>query len=275
MATPPLNHIEPREAVQRVREYFGCTGDGAVRFLRDRWLSREIMPRFIRGEPPSGADPDLVDWFAGAVVLPDKWLPRRAISEPGDDPEWQRVPGRRFPFEFDRQELEAALRAAGQQAGSSEAPVAAIPSAASSDPLRWNGVLRLADAVGRLWPDLAEQIREYIHNIGRLHLKRPNPGAPGGDRVVIELDDAYSLVRQPDDGERGIHILDLPGSDYPSEPEEPLPVYEVPNPHPGEELKNRFRLLLMDGGHELVVRQANDLRARWEAIEVEQLVVQT
>ena len=95
--------------MQRAREYFGCTGDEAVRFLRDRWLSSEVNPRFTRGEPPGGADPDLVDWFAGAVVLPDKWLPRRAISEPGDDPEWQRISGRSFPFEYDRQELEAAL----------------------------------------------------------------------------------------------------------------------------------------------------------------------
>lgn len=108
----PLNLVEPRDAVQRVRAEFGCRGDQAVKFLCDGWISGELMPRFIAGEQPGGADPSMADWFAGAIILPDKWLPRRAISEPGDDPEWQRVPGRSFPFKFDRQELEAALRAA-------------------------------------------------------------------------------------------------------------------------------------------------------------------
>lgn len=56
------------------------------------------------------------------------------------------------------------------------------------DQLRWDGVLLLAKAVPQLWPELAEEIHEYIRNIGRLHLRKPNPGAPGADRVVIEVD---------------------------------------------------------------------------------------
>ena len=112
MPMPPLNLIEPRDAVQQVCEVLGCTGEDAVQFLCDAWLNGEIMPRFISGGPPGGADPRIADWFAGAVILRDKWLPRRAIDEPGDDPEWQRIPGRSFPFMIARQQLEAALKAA-------------------------------------------------------------------------------------------------------------------------------------------------------------------
>jgi hypothetical protein len=112
---PRLNLIEPREAVQRVREALGCTAEEAVRFLSDRWLSGEVEPIFIGDKPPGGrSDPTMADWFAGAIATPDKWLPRRAISEPGEDPEWQRIPGRSFPFRFDRREFEALLTRARQ-----------------------------------------------------------------------------------------------------------------------------------------------------------------
>ncbi|MGH7122114.1 MAG: hypothetical protein ACREFP_24490 [Acetobacteraceae bacterium] len=55
----------------------------------------------------------MADWFSGVVRLPAKWLPRRAVSEPGDDPEWQRIPGPSFPFMIDGRQLKAALRGAG------------------------------------------------------------------------------------------------------------------------------------------------------------------
>lgn len=75
MLIPPLKFIEPRDAAQRVLEHFGCTGDEAVQFLCDRWISGKINPRFMGGEPPGGADPAMADWFAGAIVLPAKHLP--------------------------------------------------------------------------------------------------------------------------------------------------------------------------------------------------------
>lgn len=120
MPIPPLNFIEPRDAIRLLRDAFGCSGEEAAQFLCDRWISGEITPHFIAGEPPAGVDPHIADWFAGEVRLPEKWLPRRAISEPGDDPEWQRIPGRSFPFKIVRPQLEAALKAARAGADLSE-----------------------------------------------------------------------------------------------------------------------------------------------------------
>ena len=123
MPIPPLNFIEPREAIRLVRDAFGCSGEEAAQFLCDRWIGGEIIPRFIAGEPPGGADPTIADWLAGAIILPDKWLPRRAVSEPGDDPEWQRIPGRSFPFKIAPRQLEAILAGAGRTVTRRDPPV--------------------------------------------------------------------------------------------------------------------------------------------------------
>ena len=173
MPIPVLNLIEPRDAVRRVRDAFDCTEAGAVQFLCDRWLAGEITPRFIGGAPPGGADPVMADWFAGAIILADKWLPRRAISEPGNDPEWQRIPGRSFPFKLDRQQLETALTR-GHTGG-------------PPPERRWSGILPLPEAVSRAYPDLAPHIERYVAQFGDLPLREPKPGAPGGRRVVLIL----------------------------------------------------------------------------------------
>ncbi|HVB18476.1 MAG TPA: hypothetical protein VNF04_18245 [Stellaceae bacterium] len=105
----------------------------------------------------------------------------------------------------------------------------------------------LAKAVPRLWPHLAEQINDYIRNIGRLHLQRPNPGAPGSGQLA------------PVEG-------DLPQIDIGFVKQELKSSYLVPNPHPGEEFFRRLRQLAKGGTHELVIRRANDLGATWAEI---------
>jgi hypothetical protein len=159
MAIPPLNLIDPRDAVQIVRDVFGSTGEEAVRFLCDRWSSGELTPCFIAGDPPNRPDPSTVDWFTGAIILSAKWLPRQAISEPGDDPEWQRIPGQTFEFKLYRRQLEAILKSVHAAAAS---PVLApttmrhgpMPMQAASDflqyQLQWEGILSLDEALSRL-----------------------------------------------------------------------------------------------------------------------------
>jgi hypothetical protein len=121
---------------------------------------------------------------------------------------------------------------------------------------------------------LAEHIHHYIRNVGGLHLRKPNPGAPGGERVIIEVDGTYNdLVPSGDDvQERWIDIADIPGQDDGQRVELELPPpYEVPNPHPGEELLRRLRKLTQNGSYRLVFRRVNDFSARWEAVLTDQL----
>jgi hypothetical protein len=130
---PPLIFIEPREAVQLVRAALGCSSDNAVAFQCDWWFAGEITPRFTSGTPPAGVDPRMADWFAGAIVLPGKVLPRRASNGPDDDPEPQYWKVQHFPFLIDRRELEAVLRRAGAAPGPT-AVVALEPEAPAPQP---------------------------------------------------------------------------------------------------------------------------------------------
>jgi hypothetical protein len=101
-------------------------------------------------------------------------------------------------------------------------------------------------------------------------LKKPNPGAPGGDRIVIELEGVFSEFGPIDNEEQQIDSADLRSSHGMRE----LDVgsrYEVPNPHPGEELKRKLRYLIVEDQYELVARQEYDLLARWTVIEPDQL----
>jgi len=144
----------------------------------------------------------------------------------------------------------------------------------TADPQRWGGVLPLAEAVQRLWPNLAEQINNYTRSVGRLHLRKPTPGAPGGERVLIEVDVICERVAAPDDVQhRWVDITDVPGiknidAKTLLPPYEP---YEVPQPHPGEEFLGRLRELTKgESPYELVFRRLNDFGARWQAVALDQ-----
>jgi hypothetical protein len=160
---PPLVFIEPKEAVRLVRTVFGCSGDAAEAFLRDRWLAGELAPRFTRGTPPAGTDPRMADWFAGAVFLPDKVYQRRAMSEPGDDPEWQHVGGQSFPFLIDRQQLEEALRNVGAAPAAPSNPIFA-PVKEGSMNVRTGGLpedaFSFAQAIALLAPIMGQHYPE-------------------------------------------------------------------------------------------------------------------
>ena len=276
MPIPPLNFVEPRDAVRRVRDEFGCTGEEAVQFLCDRWIEGALVPRFLGANPPDTIkhDTSLIEWFSGAIVRTLN-LQHRAIMEPGERPEFT-VHTERYPFAIDRRQLEAVLKAAGAVGNPPELPPTAprrgpVPEHTAGgrvpDHLEWDGVLLLAEAVPQLWPDLAEQIHDYIRNVGRLHLSKPNPGAPGGDRIVlvIEGDGTYAKEAPRDDDREG-------DDDVQEGWGELQPPYKAPNPHPGEELLRRLRKLIKNGPYQLVFRRVNDFGARWEAVLTDQFV---
>jgi hypothetical protein len=94
----------------------------------------------------------------------------------------------------------------------------------------WSGILPLAEAVPRAFPDLAPYIEHWVERFGELPLREPNPGAPGGRRVLVEILDLDATGAANDGG----------GSSLP----EPCPEYWVPpspGVHPGVELVHRLR----------------------------------
>src|SRR5437868_4312531 len=98
MPIPPLNFIEARDAVQRVRDAFGCSGEEAVQFLCDRWIEGALVPRFLGPDPSDDVkrDTGLIDWFSGAIVRTFR-LQRRTIRYPGQRPEYDEHIDR-YPF---------------------------------------------------------------------------------------------------------------------------------------------------------------------------------
>jgi hypothetical protein len=187
--------------------------------------------------------------------------------EPGERPEYT-VHTDRYPFTIDRRQLETILKAGGAVANPPEPSSTAPPRAPMPvrtgrghlpDQLQWDGVLLLAEAVPRLWPELAEAIHDYIRNIGRLHLRKPNPGAPGGDRVVLVIKGDDEKEAPKDD-------------DVQEEWDELQPPYKTLNPHPGEGLLRRLGKLTKNGPYQLVFRRVNDFGARWEAVLTDQFV---
>lgn len=141
MPIPPLNFVEAREAVQRVREAFGCTEEEAVRFLCDGWIDGALLPRFLGSIPPDDLryDTGRIDWFSGAIVK-TVHLPRRVSRYPGDRPEYSTHTDR-YPFKIDRRQLDAILVAAGAAASTSEpAPRSGATVPESAGPLEMGSV---------------------------------------------------------------------------------------------------------------------------------------
>jgi hypothetical protein len=120
MPTPPLNFIEPRDAVQRVRDAFVCTREEAIEFLCDNWIEGGLVPRFLGPTPPDAIrhDTSLIDWFSGAVVK-TLHLQRRTVRKPGQHPE-HTVHTDRYRFTIDRRQLETVLKAVGAAASAAE-----------------------------------------------------------------------------------------------------------------------------------------------------------
>jgi hypothetical protein len=125
MPAPPLFFLDPREAVQRVREAFECTGEEAVRFLLDAWIAGTIVPRFLGPTPPAGYDPRDADWFSGEIVIRSR-LQTSTIPIGGYDvfgefdreqrglsPREHRYPMRtvtnRYSFKIDRRQFDVLL----------------------------------------------------------------------------------------------------------------------------------------------------------------------
>lgn len=91
--------------------------------------------------------------------------------------------------------------------------------------------------------------------------------------MVIEVDGTEAELAPSGDGvqEQSIDITDIPGRDDGQRVEPELPqLYNVPNPHPGEELLRRLRRLTKSGSYQLVFRRVNDFGARWEAVLTDQ-----
>jgi hypothetical protein len=119
MPIPPPTFIEPREATQRVRDVLQCTENEAVGFLGDKWIEGTLTPRFLDKTPPDEAlrNPNLIDWFSGTIVRTFN-LQTRATTQVGERPEYKTYTDR-YPFRFDRRQLDMIMADAAAQTGTS------------------------------------------------------------------------------------------------------------------------------------------------------------